>query len=61
MKFIIYFLIGIVGISIGAILLSIGNEETSFQTRFLIKLIGILFFVGSIFFVQRRWKFMNDK
>ena len=61
MKFNIYFLIGIVGISIGAILLSNGNEEASFQTRFIIKLIGILFFVGSIFFVQRRWKFMNNK
>ena len=61
MKFIIYFLIGIIGISVGAILLSIGIDETSFQTRFLIKLSGILFFVGSIFFVQRRWKIINHK
>ena len=61
MKFIINFLIGIVGISIGAILFSIGNEEASFQTRFLIKLSGILFFMGSIFFVQRRWKIINNK
>ena len=55
MKF-LYLLIGIVGITIGAILLAIGNENATSQTEFLFKLCGILIFVGAIFFVQRRWK-----
>lgn len=53
---ILYLLIGIVGITIGAILLSIGNENATSQTKFLYNLCGVLIFVGTIFFVQRRWK-----
>lgn len=46
-------LMGIIGIFIGAILLANGNEGADFLTKFTIKLIGILFFVGAIFFVLR--------
>lgn len=53
---IINLLIGIIGITVGAIILSIGNDDATFQTKFLFKLCGLLIFIGAIFFVQKRWK-----
>lgn len=55
MKF-LYLLIGIVGVTIGAFLLAIGDENTTFQAKFLYKLCGALIFVGTIYLVQKRWK-----
>lgn len=43
-------LISIIGIIIGATLLAIGNDNATFQTKFIFKFCGILILVGSIFF-----------
>ncbi|MFJ7936222.1 hypothetical protein [Sporosarcina sp. NPDC096371] len=51
---IINLLVGIIGIMIGAILLAIGNDYATFQTKFMFKLCGILIFVGSIYLIKRR-------
>ncbi|UII57715.1 hypothetical protein LS684_09970 [Cytobacillus spongiae] len=55
MKTFLVILGGLLGIIVGAIMLSIGDEYTTFQTRFLLKLVGLLFFIGAVFFVQRYW------
>ncbi|QVY63988.1 hypothetical protein [Cytobacillus gottheilii] len=55
MKTFLVILVGLIGIIAGAILLSIGDENTTFQTRFILKLVGLLLFIGAVFFVQRYW------
>lgn len=55
MKTFLVILVGLIGIIVGAILLSIGDENTTFQTRFILKLVGLLFFIGAVVFVQRYW------
>ncbi len=56
MKTFIVLFLGVIGIVIGAILFSIGDENTSFQTKFILRLCGLLAFIGSIVFVQRYWR-----
>ena len=54
-------LLGFIGVVIGAGLLAIGNDNATFQTKFIFKLCGLVIFVGTIFLVQRYWKQLNSK
>ncbi|KAB2329466.1 hypothetical protein [Bacillus mesophilum] len=55
MKTILVILVGLLGVIIGAFVLSIGNEDATFQARFITKLIGLLFLIGAVVFVQWYW------
>ncbi|CEG27225.1 hypothetical protein [Bacillus sp. B-jedd] len=55
MKKVINLVIGIIGVTIGAVLLAMGNDDEPFQTRFLFKLFGLIIFIGTIVFVRKRW------
>lgn len=53
---ILYYLAGFIGIIIGAIMLGIEIEGSTFLTRFILKLIGMSFFVGSIWLIRSKQK-----
>ena len=53
---IINYILGFIGILIGVLFLANGNENASFQTKFIIKTVGFLLFFGSIFLVRKSSK-----
>ncbi|PRS47554.1 hypothetical protein C6Y06_18575 [Bacillus sp. MZGC1] len=56
-----YYLIGLIGVLIGSVLLSTEVEGSTFIMRFILNLLGMAFFVGSIWFVRARHKKMKQR
>lgn len=52
----LYLLLGIIGVTIGAFLLSIELENISSPTKFLYKFFGLLILVSTIILVKKSWK-----
>jgi len=52
----LYLLLGIIGVTIGAFLLSIGNEDTNSLPKFLYQFFGMLIFIITIILVRKSWK-----
>ncbi|MFP3417997.1 hypothetical protein R0K30_02500 [Bacillus sp. SIMBA_154] len=55
---ILYYLTGFIGIIIAAIMLGIEIDGSTFLTRFILKLIGMSFFVGSIWLIRSKQRRM---
>lgn len=52
----LYLLLGTIGVTIGAFLLTIEFENINSSTKFLYKFLGLLILISTIILVKKSWK-----